>query len=77
MFFVRFLTVVAAETYDSGCKLVDIAKNEVVSVKQFLKVRKIKKELRVKMDHANSYAEWHEYAEEYDKLTGNLSPLFH
>jgi len=75
MFLQRFWVVLAAETYDSGCKLADIVQYKCVRVKQYFKTRKIKKNLREKMDHANSYEEWQAYASEYDKLKGKFQAL--
>ena len=68
MFLARFCTIVAAETYDCSCKLTEIVQYKYVSMTTYLKTRKLKKSLRAKMNHANSYEEWHSYAEQLDKM---------
>lgn len=76
MFVFRFLNVLAAETYITSCQLVEIIHYEYQSTKKFFKSRRIKNELKKKMNHANSYAEWKAYAMEYDKETGKPISLF-
>lgn len=68
MFLTRFWTVLASETYDCSCKLTEIVQYKYVSISTYLKTRKRKQNLRDKMNHANSYEEWHSYAEQLDKM---------
>lgn len=77
MSLIRFFQVVAFESYDSTSKLADIVKYKYMSTKKYFKTRRIKKELKTKMKHANSYAEWHSYAEKYDQLAGKMSYSFY
>jgi hypothetical protein len=70
MIVLRFCNVVAAESYDCSCKLFEIAQHKYTVFKGYMRTNKVKKELRAKMNHASSYAEWHAYAEQYDKFKG-------
>ena len=71
MFVFRFINVVAAESYITSVRLIEVAHHEYHSMRNVFRTKKIKKELKKKMSHANSYAEWKIYAQDYDKLKGN------
>ena len=71
MFIVKFCKVVTNEACESTFQLYEILQYQYQSTRDYFRSRKIKKDLRKKMNHANSYAEWKIYAEEFDKLKGN------
>jgi len=70
MFVLKFWKVVANETCETTVQFYEILQYQYQSTKDYFRSRKIKKALRKKMNHANSYAEWKIYAQEYDKLKG-------
>ena len=67
----RFCNVVAAETYDSSCKLSDIIIHKCILTRRYFQTRRNKKDLLKRMNNSNSYEEWKQYADEYDKMKGN------
>jgi len=68
MFIVRFCNVVISEAYISSSYLVDIVKYECSSIKKSLHERRTKEKLKEKMNRANSFGEWKDYADQYDKF---------
>ncbi len=76
MIIIKFWRVVIKEAYSTGSQLIDLAKYECDQIQKSFHKSKRKAELKEKMNQANSYKEWKEYARDYDKLQGLLSCFF-
>ena len=62
--------LVVTEFQVTTSKLGDIVSYEYKSMKDYLRNRKKKRELKRRMKHATSYSEWEEHALQYDDMTG-------
>lgn len=64
------LYVLVAEVQTTTVKLVDVVAYEYKTFRESKRNNKIKRDLRRKMKHSNTYSEWQEHALEYDELKG-------
>lgn len=71
MFVIKFCRVVVSEAYVTTHEFIEVVNYQYHSTRDFFRKRKTKQSLLKKMHHANSYAEWKSYAQEFDKLKGN------
>lgn len=58
------------EVQVTSSKLIDIIDYEYEKFKQHSQNKRVKKDLKGKMNHTNTYTEWQEYALTYDNLKG-------
>jgi len=68
MFVIKFCRVVVSEAYVTTHEFIEVVNYQYHSTRDFFRKRKTKQSLLKKMHHANSYAEWKSYAQEFDKL---------
>ena len=63
--------MIVNEVQVSTSKFGDLAVYEYQSMKDYVRNRKMKRELKRRMKHATSYSEWEEHALQYDDITGD------